>query len=132
MTTTKIYFTAVFIALLNFFSCNEAKYMQGKRTYDLVCGDCHMEDGSGVVNLYPKLKPINSSVLTEDLPCIIRYGVSEESSLIKMPPNPALKAVDITNIMNYILVDMNNSAKEYTLQEIESLLENCEPQESKQ
>ena len=114
------------ILLHSIVSCNEAKYMQGKRTYDIMCGDCHMEDGSGVKNLYPQLKPLNSAVLANNIPCIIKYGLNREISLIKMPSNPSLKAVDITNIMNYLLNDLNNGYnKEYTLTEVEELLNSC-------
>ena len=108
-------------------SCNEAKYMQGKRTYDIMCGDCHMEDGSGVKNLYPHLKPLNASVLINEIPCIIKHGLNREASLIKMPPNPSLLPVDITNIVNYLLNDLNNYKQEYTMVEIEKQLLLCHP-----
>ncbi len=125
MKATRLKFIFLAFVVFFFFSCNEAKYMQGKRTYDMVCADCHMEDGSGVKNLYPALKTINTSITTSELACIIRYGINKESSLIKMPPNPALKSVDITNIVNYILGDLNGSKEEYTLNEIEVMLEKC-------
>ncbi len=125
MKANKVNTIFLILAILTYFSCNEAKYMQGKRTYDMVCATCHMQNGSGVKNLYPSLKPINTSITSSELACIIRYGVNKESSLIKMPPNPALETVDITNIVNYIVVDMNRSKEEFTLDQIEAMLENC-------
>jgi len=105
--------------------CNEAKYMQGKRTYDIMCGDCHMEDGSGVEDLYPALLPLSKEVAVDEIPCIIKHGIYNETSLIKMPPNPSLKPVDITNIINYLLNDLNKHKKEFTLKQINELLEDC-------
>ena len=117
----------ILASYLSYISCNEAKYMQGKRTYDIMCGDCHMEDGSGVKNLYPKVKPLNSTIRLGEIPCIIRHGLNRETSLIKMPPNPSLQPVDITNIINYLLNDLNEGEyREYTMKEIEALLEDCQ------
>lgn len=107
------------------YGCNEAKFMQGKRTYDIMCGDCHMEDGSGVAQLYPQLTQENITTLKDDLPCIIRYGIDHSQSLIKMPPNPGLLPVDITNIINYMCNDLHPIDREYTMDEIIKVLDTC-------
>lgn len=106
-------------------SCTEAKYVNGKRTYEAFCASCHMEDGSGVEDLYPSL--IDNPTIAElnSLVCIIRYGKNEPSSLIKMPPNPNLKAVDITNIINYIRVDLNGDKEELLMKTVTESLQEC-------
>lgn len=107
------------------YSCGQPQYVQGKRTYDAVCADCHMEDGTGVADLYPDLLHIPDEYSLIDMSCIIRHGLNNDSSLIKMPGLPYLKAVDITNIINYVMNDLNHSAREYRLNEVEDALTKC-------
>jgi len=118
-------FSFLFTVILFTYACNEAKFMQGKRTYDVMCGDCHMEDGSGVAKVYPELNAEKIATLIDDLPCIIRYGVNKPASLIKMPPNPSLLPVDITNIINYLCNDMHDLDREFTMVDIISSLNGC-------
>jgi hypothetical protein len=90
-----------------------------------------MEDGGGLKGLIP---PINDDFLIENrasIPCFIRYG--QEDTLIingvefigKMDPIPTLKAVEITNILNYVNTQWGKD-KEFTIDEVQSYLNNCE------
>lgn len=124
MQHNKIVFLFFSLLLL---ACNQVKYPYGERQFIRLCGDCHMDDGSGVSTLYPSLsteKVINNY---KDIPCIVRTGIDDTTSVIQMLPMPQVSAVDITNITNYILQDLNKSNKEIFLQEVELLLENCNP-----
>jgi len=88
-----------------------------------------MEDGSGVAELYPQL--VSPSIIDKhkEIPCIIREGIYSDSALIKMPAIPKMSNVDITNIINYITHDLNQSeTQELLLSEVDELLKQC-PQE---
>lgn len=87
-----------------------------------------MEDGSGVAKLYPQLTQEHLATLLDELPCLIREGIDRPESLIKMPPNPSLQPVDITNIINYICNDLFEINEEFTMTQIEQALIQC-PQE---
>lgn len=118
-------FLFCFITLL-YYSCNDVKYAHGKRSYNNFCSDCHMEDGSGVADLYPTLKSASVVQKYREIPCIIRHGIYNDSSLIKMPSIPKLSNVDITNIINYITHDMNlHHKEELLLSEVDELLAKC-------
>ena len=106
-------------------SCNHVKYPYGKRSFERLCGDCHMDDGSGVSSLYPSLSGNNYDGNYIDIPCIIRNGVNDSTSVIQMLPMPQVSEVDITNIINYIMNDLNQDDKEIFLPEVKAILEKC-------
>jgi len=85
-----------------------------------------MDKGEGLSSLYPSLKNKNISTLVEEMPCIIRHGIDDSTSLIKMLPMPHISEVEITNIINYIIVDMNGQSTSLTLPEVQNLLKQCE------
>ena len=101
--------TVVFaLALIGgFLSCKQTNYPYGERIFQANCASCHMEDGSGVARLYPALKSNSINNLHTKLPCIIRYGLSDTSSILNMVGLPHLSDVEITNVINYILTDLN-------------------------
>jgi len=84
-----------------------------------------MDDGQGFEALYPSLKTDRVLGLINDIPCIIRMGSQDSSSLIKMLPMPELSAVEITNVINYISQDLNKSDQQMQLQEVQRLLSEC-------
>lgn len=106
-------------------SCNQTKFPFGKRLFLNHCSDCHMDDGKGFSKLYPSLKSKSLVAKINELPCIIREGINDSTSLIKMLPMPQLSEVEITNITNYILQDLNGTAEEFYLRDIQKLLETC-------
>ena len=110
-----------------FFSCQYEKYPHGKRSYLAYCGDCHMEDGSGVADLYPRLNKRSIVDRHQEIPCIIREGIYNEESLIKMPAHPKMSNVDITNIINYITYDINKDKTSLLLlRDVDRLLQQCQ------
>jgi len=79
----------------------------GERLYKQHCEHCHMAKGEGVANLYPALIDISSETAIEIYPCIIRNGYKSNTKPIEMLGIPHLTDVEITNIINYLLNDLN-------------------------
>lgn len=84
-----------------------------------------MEKGEGVEELYPSL--IGPQIVDDytSIPCYIRYGKQDTSSLLKMMPLPSLSEVEITNIVNFIVHDLNNSDKTLFLEDTKSIVSKC-------
>lgn len=115
-------------------SCNsgEKTYQEGAVLYKKHCENCHMEDGTGLEQLYP---PLAKSDMLESMgaatACIIVNGL--EGKIIvngveydnKMMPVEGLSAVEITNIVNYINNAWGNERPYIELQEISKVLEGC-------
>lgn len=118
-----------FLAGILILSCNHVKYKFGERLYNTHCGDCHMNDGSGLSSLYPSLINQNIVDIHKKIPCIIRNGINDTTSIIQMLPLKNVSEVEITNIINYILQDLNDSDKVIYLEEVNSLLNECEGSE---
>jgi len=107
-------------------SCDYVNYKQGQGLYKTNCVTCHMEDGSGVAELYPALNNMdNSQAYFEAIPCIIRNGLNREASVIEMAGLKHLSEVEINNIVNYLINDMNKLNIEQTIQQTTSILSNC-------
>lgn len=64
-------------------SCEEKNpYIQGKILYENFCANCHMEDGTGLVEVIPPLAGSDYLVkFPEKLPCMIRKGISGEMTV---------------------------------------------------
>ncbi len=114
-------------------SCSEEKYVQGQRIYEYHCGNCHMNDGTGLVKVYPPLK--NSDYLynnIDNLPCIIKNGISGEIVVNGITYNeamlgyPDLSDAEISNLTNYIISKWANSNDPFTFKKIKSSLEKCQ------
>ena len=85
-----------------------------------------MEDGSGVADLYPQLNKQSIVSRYKEIPCIIRKGIYNDASLIKMPAHPKMTNVDITNIINYITYDINKDKTSLLLlRDVDRILEQC-------
>jgi mono/diheme cytochrome c family protein len=85
-------------------SCHSNPYKQGKILYDFHCAGCHMEDGSGLAKLIPKLEGSMPGLKDPNtLICLIRLGrpVNPETGQ-QMPSNPTLDEAEITNLVNFI------------------------------
>jgi len=85
-----------------------------------------MDDGKGFAKLYPSLQSESMLAKSHEFPCIIRNGIIDSTSLIKMLPMPQLSEVEITNIINYIMQDLNGSKKEIYKRDVERLLSICD------
>ena len=112
--------------MLFLYHCSYIKFPYGERLYIKHCADCHMDDGSGVAQLYPRLKKQSLNNEIERIPCLIRYGSNDSNSLIQMIPIENLSEVEITNILNYLLNDMNHFEKEVDINDTKSYLEACD------
>jgi mono/diheme cytochrome c family protein len=123
------------LLLFSFASCQDNPYKQGERLYLYHCGNCHMEDGSGLEGLIPPLA--QSDYLKnhpERIACIIRYGLSDTIVVNgktymgqQMEGIPDLNYFEITNIINYIHHAWGNGLGYKSAVEVERELENCNP-----
>lgn len=122
---TKIAAFFLCITITFLWSCSNVNYPFGERLFKRHCADCHMENGSGVANLYPSLQSQKVSNLYLDIPCIIRQGKADSTTLLNMLALPNITEIEITNIVNYITADLNGSEKVITLEQTKELLASC-------
>lgn len=124
-----------FLLLLTLFaqiSC-EQKYNQGKVMYDFHCAGCHLEDGTGLGEIYPPLTK-SEYVLNnlDQFPCIITKGMSGPIKVDgkdyngEMPKNKSLSAVEVTNIINYMNDEFNYGLSPIQLKQTMENLKRCE------
>lgn len=102
-----------------------SKFAHGERAYLKYCGDCHMEDGQGVGEIYPSLLTSRHSINTEILPCIIKHGYNDSTTVMQMNPIEDISDIDITNIINYVTIDLLGKQKEVLIQDIQNHLKTC-------
>ncbi|MBT8188895.1 MAG: hypothetical protein KJO29_00585, partial [Bacteroidia bacterium] len=57
--------------------------------------------------------------------CMIRNGVNNPDAIFKMVPNKEISDVDITNVINYLLNDMNKLDTIINLDDTKLALEEC-------
>ena len=130
----KISITLLAGSLLFFWSCETSQtYTQGKVLYEYHCANCHMSDGTGLVNVYPPVR--KSDYLNEhadQLPCIIRNGLNEKIEVngmfyqLEMEGNQKLSNAEISNICNYMYKAWGNNLQTKQFKEINTALENCD------
>jgi len=109
-------------------SCEHITYKQGKDLYKTKCGHCHMEDGSGVGELYPSLNSLGLDYNYENISCIIRNGKNSGDKVIEMIGLKELSEIEITNIVNYLKCDLNHSEGMIPLPQTKELLNDCKPE----
>ncbi|NND34005.1 MAG: cytochrome c [Saprospiraceae bacterium] len=115
-------------------SCQQNPYQQGKRLYEIHCASCHMSDGSGLEKLYPSLVSQDFETYAPAFACIIRYGLDDTVMVdgtafnFPMPANPALNAVEISNIYNYIIYRWHPSLAPVQTGQVENALQKCTKQ----
>lgn len=126
MKQTKVNFIIIF-AILILFSCKQSYFRQGENLYLAQCASCHMNDGSGLNLLIPALQYEEQLKISEikNLTCIIRNGIQDPSNSLQMPPYPNLSATEVTNIINYLLNDLNQDVGMTTLPQTNAYLEEC-------
>lgn len=131
----KVKFVCSIWMLLFLFCCsNQNKYPQGKRIYEAYCASCHMEEGQGLMGLYPPLAKSDYLVAHHaDIACIIRHGLQDtivvngKTYEIPMLPITSLNEIQITNVINYISHAWGNDAGYTRITDVERTLSNCEP-----
>ena len=113
--------------------CSETPYPQGKLIYEYKCGNCHMNDGSGLVGNIPPLAQADWLVEhREDIACVIRYGQQGPIEVNELPYNgimqgfPELSNTELTNVANYILSAWGNNLPPLKASRIGDMLEDCE------
>ena len=97
---------AVFAGLV---ACGKTTHQQGHNLYDVHCGNCHMENGTGLRHLIP---PLAGSDWLRDNPEAVVKGIvyGMEGPIVvngvtydqPMPGNKELTEFQIVNIVNYI------------------------------
>ncbi len=115
----------LFCSLISLYQCEIVKFPYGQRLYQNLCSDCHMDDGSGLSSLYPSLVSEKLSSEYTKIPCFVRSGSVNDDNVLKMLPMKDISDVEITNIINYVLNDMNKLHITVGLQEVQELLLSC-------
>lgn len=101
--------------------------------YDFHCAGCHLEDGTGLGEIYPPLTK-SDYVLNHitDFPCIISKGMSGKLVVNgktyngEMPGNKGLTSVEITNIINFMNHTFDYGLPVMQLEETKEYLKPCE------
>jgi len=125
-----IKYSAVCLPLV-WLTCNTNPYRQGERLYNRYCANCHMEDGSGLLSLYPSLSSSEFKRFNDQFACIVRIGLKDTLTIDRkefvfpMPANPELNNITIANIYNYITYKWHPDLPPTTAVEVQSDLETC-------
>jgi mono/diheme cytochrome c family protein len=107
--------------------CQQNPYSQGEIIYQYYCGNCHMEDFSGLGKLIP---PLDSSRLTisdpQKLVCLIRNGkpVNPETGQA-MPANPSLNEVELANLINFLGAKCGLKFQTVQVDQVKKMLAGC-------
>jgi len=120
------------LLLSTLFSCDYKPKNQGKALYLQHCQSCHMEQGQGLGKLMP---PIANADFVKNnsaqLSCFIRNGLSEEIVVNGQSFNgnmlgyPQLTETEISNLVYYIMIELNQMEQGYNIKEIREQLEGC-------
>ncbi|MEZ4984424.1 MAG: cytochrome c [Saprospiraceae bacterium] len=113
--------------------CNETDFQQGKALYDIHCANCHMDDGTGLRGNIPPLAHADYLIQhTQQLPCIIRYGIQDTITVNGITYNtpmagiPSLTDIQITNIINYIHHAWGNEMGIVSAPQVRQQLKDCQ------
>ncbi|RDB03814.1 c-type cytochrome [Runella aurantiaca] len=128
--------SSVFL-LVFFFSCQSeestkhAQYVaEGYTLFQTHCANCHQRDGKGLSNLYPAIAPEYLKDKAKVI-CWIKNGVNQSVTVNgktfnrPMPANPALKELEIAEIMTYMYTTWGNDSKIITTETVQKALEQC-------
>lgn len=127
LTIILVFCSILLYGILALYSCAQEPFVQGKRIYEVNCGNCHMSDGHGLGDMYPDIT--KSDYFTSkktDLICLIRHGKkgSVMESVI-MPANKELTEVGINNLVNYLNYTWGDGSIS-KLDDVKTALANCQ------
>lgn len=132
MSTVRPLSIFIFVCVVLNFSC-EQKYNQGKVMYEFHCAGCHLEDGTGLGEIYPPLTKSDYVIENiKDFACIISKGISGPITVDgieyneEMPGNKGLTPVEISNIINYMNHTFDYGLAPQQLHETKEYLKRCE------
>ncbi len=115
-----------------FESCNYKPKNQGRALYNEYCSSCHMENGQGLGELYPPVAKSDYVLANKEwLACLIKNGVSRPITVngvaynMAMSGYPQLTQNEISNLVYYILVQLNDQDDSYNLKEVKHQLDEC-------
>jgi mono/diheme cytochrome c family protein len=126
---------SVLVFAILFSACSEEniKYQRyfsdGLQLYKTHCENCHMKDGSGLVNIIPPLT--DTAFLSKNrnkLACYIAYGLSDTITINNveysgvMPAEKHLAAIDIAKVLTYITNSFGNEQGIYDVTEVQNNL----------
>lgn len=124
-----ILFIVIAAVMMN---CSSNKGEQGEYLYNTYCAPCHMEDGSGLEQLYP---PLNQADYLENnqehIACIIKHGIKGEIIVNGIAFNEPMAGIDdlndveIHNIINYINQAWDNDIPLVNFKTTEDRLKKC-------
>lgn len=114
-------------------SCDYKPRNQGRVLYERQCASCHMENGQGLGELIPPIAKADYVMEhKEQLACLIRNGIEGEMVVNgtsyegAMEGNLQLTDIEISNLVHYILVDLNGQEEAYSIIEVREQLRSCE------
>ncbi len=108
--------------------CQHQHYRQGERIYLAYCANCHMEDGSGLVDLIPPLDSARLTLATpEKLVCLIRNGLPVNALTgQEMPGNTTMTDVELTNLINFLGTEYGRNRQTIKVTEVKKMLADCQ------
>lgn len=99
--------------------------------YNLRCSNCHMEDGQGVANLVPAIKPTRFVNERKGLICLMISGAKDSISGFDMPSFEKMTNTQIANVLNYINTKQKFAGAFFNENEIETYRKDCSNQSIK-
>ncbi len=112
-------------------STKHAQYIaEGYTLYQTHCANCHQRDGKGLGNLYPALS-VDYLKDKSKVICWIKNGVNQPVTVNgktfdrAMPANPALKDLEIAEIMTYVYTTWGKDPKIVPTDSVQKALEQC-------
>lgn len=98
---------------------------EGKRTYNLTCGNCHMEGGQGLTKLIPAFKEESFKNERPKVICKIIKGVNDSITGDFMPAYGFMDDAQVSNILNYITRLKDYKVPPFTDREVVEAREGC-------
>lgn len=130
-----IFLSLVFAVVIAISACSEEDinyqryYADGSQIYKVHCQNCHMKDGSGLVNIIPPLTDTTFLRKHRDqLACYIAYGLDDTISVHGveyygvMPAEEHLAPIDIAKVLTYITNTFGNKQGIYDVTEVQDNL----------
>lgn len=122
----------LFVLPIVIFSCDYKPRNHGHAIYKKHCQNCHLEEGQGLGALIPPIAGADYVLQNKEaLACLITKGMSGKITVNgveyegEMPGNTRLTEVELTNVIHYILVDLNKVEKPFVINDIKEQLKAC-------